>query len=211
MSPTKKRTIVKLEESLFEVKEDGEKVVNKRFSDEDLFTESVLGDGVQAMLQNDVNRLTNQAYEELKSTFKASLKATVLKTLGFEQDRYGTSGWSVDHCNGRNSEISGHLSRKVKDLFESEVDPLIEKMMPEMIKDVATSIRSEFKSNFLREVKFQARAASENAAKDFLKQLLTEEVQGLKKQAIEQVQIAMLGRPLITTPAPLDDDDLNIL
>jgi hypothetical protein len=200
------RTLVQLDDKLLEIKENTEgKLTAKALSTDDLVEVSLLDEGVQKMLENDVHKIANEAYNELKKDFKATLKQNVLKVVGFSNS-WHSSGWEVDHCNGRNSELTTYLSDKVKEMFRTEFDALIQTEVAELVKPLKKELNSEFKEYFLREVQRQSREQATLAAKEFLANLMTREVAKYQKKAIEQAGTAFLGKQKSASKEEEEDD-----
>jgi hypothetical protein len=193
------RTLVKLDNYLIEVKEgkDG-KLSAKKLEDNDAFEASILEEGVEKMLENDVNKLANEAYEELQKSFKHTLKGNVLRIVGFD-NRYDQK-WEVDHCNGRHSAITEYMSDRVKQLFRQEFDVLLQPEIEKMLIPTKAALVKEFREVFNRAVREQIRSQAQEAAKVFLIDVLGKEVKKFQKKAISGAEEAFLGRKPIPTP-----------
>lgn len=107
-------------------------------------TEEAFGlstNGISKRLQKEIQATVDETYK----SFKDGMKEAVLNSLGFERDWGGTK-WKVDHCNGRMSTVTEHISHLARDFFR-EVK----------IENVANTLtdkdRQELHSEVVREVK----------------------------------------------------------
>jgi len=162
-------------------------------SDDTLFEVNVLEDGLREALKNDINTLTNKAYAELCTAFKNDIKGHVLKDLGFNKRSYDNA-WEVDHCNGRMSVITSHLSDRVKSMFQTEVDAIIGDILPAIKEEMRVAIKRDLKEKFSRDVRYLAQEALSREAKELVNTILKEEVEKLRPQAYEQVAQAFAKR-----------------
>lgn len=58
--------------------------------------------------------IVNAAQSDLHKTLHKNIKNTVLSILGFEKDSWSGSGYKIDHCNGRMSDVTNLISDKLK-------------------------------------------------------------------------------------------------
>jgi 2C-methyl-D-erythritol 2,4-cyclodiphosphate synthase len=191
--PNKNRTLVKLDDTIIEIKEGKKGLEATRLSDEDLCEVSLLDEGVGKMIENDINKLANEAYTELQDNFKTVLKSNVLKVVGFENN-WHNNGWEVDHCNGRASYLTEFMSNKVKSMFAEEFDKLLQPEIEKMIKPLKAALVKEFKEVFNYQVKSQMRESAQVAAADFLANVMQNEVKKFQRKALEKAELAFLGR-----------------
>lgn len=196
------RTLVKLDDYVVEIKEKGGKLVATKLDENDEFEVSMLQEGVEKMLENDVNKLANEAYAELQKSFKHTLKGNVLRIVGFD-NHWNDQKWEVDHCNGRNSVLTEYISEKVKQLFRTEFDQLLQPEIDKMLVPAKAALVKDFKEHFNRAVKEHIRNRAQEAAKLFLVDVLGKEVKKLQKKAIAGAEEAFLGRKI---PVELEDE-----
>jgi hypothetical protein len=197
---TKSRTLVKLDDKVLEIVQGAKGLKAKYLSDDDLAEVSLLDEGVESLIENDINKITNQAYEELKNSFKHTLKNNVLKIVGFE-DRWNNK-WEVDHCNGRSSLLTEYMSEKVKAMFREEFDKLLQSEAEEMLKTAKKAFVAEYASIFQREVKEIAYKEARSKAEAFVKEVAGKQIQKYQKDLIKGVELSFLGRP-----AKLENED----
>jgi hypothetical protein len=193
MASNKNRTLVKLDDKIIEITNGKKGLQARALTDAEVFETSVLDEGLEQFLENDMNRFANEAYEELKANFKNTLKANVLKVVGFE-NRWGGSGWEVDHCNGRQSLLTDYISSKVKKMFTDEFDKILQPEIEKALEPVKKSLIADFKSTFDREVHYKMREEANTAARVFVQEMLSTQIQKHQKKAIKQAEIAFLGR-----------------
>lgn len=198
---TKSRTLVKLDDKVLEIVQGKKGLKAKYLTDDELAEVSLLDEGVESLIQNDINTITNQAYEELKNSFKHTLKNNVLKIVGFE-DRWNNK-WEVDHCNGRTSLITEYMGAKVQQMFREEFDKLLQSEAEELLKTAKKAFVAEFASLFQREVKELARKESRLKAEAFVKELAAKEITKYQKTLIKGVELSFLGR----SAKPEDGDE----
>lgn len=196
----KNRTLVKLDDTIIEIKEGKKGLEAKRLSEDDLIEITLLDEGIEKFIENDVHKLADEAYAELQQSFKNTLKANVLKIVGFD-DKWGK--WEIDHCNGRASVLTEYMSHKIQTMFRTEIDALMQPEIEQMLKPLKKQMIAEFKSEFIREVRSEIRQSAQKAASSFLSDVMSKQVQKFQKQAIEKAELAFLGRK----STPTDDDD----
>lgn len=200
---TKNRTLIKLDDEVIEITHGKNGLEAKKITDQALLEVSLLDEGVEKFIENDINRLANEAYTELQVEFKENLKKNVMKVVGFD-NRWGTNGWEVDHCNGRNSHLTEYISHKVKSMFTEEFDKMLQPEIEAVLKPVKKEMVREFKDYFTYEVKNQIRKAANDAASSFVKDVMDKQIKRHQRKALEVVEIAFLGR--ITKPAADDPE-----
>lgn len=185
-------TVIEVAGKKYEMKpqEDGT-LIAIPITDETLFEVEVLEEGFANALKTDINRVTREAYDELCNSFKRDIKGVILKQLGF--DRNYDDQWRIDHCNGRMSVVTEHLSHKVKEMFKTEVDAIIEEIMPQIKKEARTAVYTELKEAYQREARECARNLARTEAKEFVTELLKSKMEKLKPMAHEQVTTAFTG------------------
>jgi hypothetical protein len=196
-----KRTLLKLDDQLFEVVSGSEKldrsgastsgIQMKRLDDDDTFNAAVLEDGFEKMLNNDFNRLANEAYSDICKSLKNGLRKTAMNALGFESD-YG-QGWRVDHCNGRISVVSEHISSNVKRLLIEEFDKLFAAERESILQEARPVVLKEFRTKFLEHCRYEIRSVATRAATTFLENLVQEQMEELKEEATLQAKAALMG------------------
>ena len=201
--PNKNRTLVKLDDQYIEIKEGKKGLVAKRLSPEDAFEVSILDEGFDKMLENDINKLANESYNELQAEFKNNLKTNVLKVVGFNRDRWHDAKWEIDHCNGRQSAITELISEKVQQMFRTSFDTMIQPEVDAMMAPLKKSILKEYREIFSREVRRSMQTQAEAAARNFISTVMTKEVTKFQRKALEKAEIAFLGRKA----TPTDDSE----
>lgn len=198
---TKSRTLVKLDDKVLEIVQGEKGLKAKYLTDDELAEVSLLDEGVESLIQNDINAITNQAYEELKNSFKYSLKTNVLKIIGFD-NRWSDNKWEVDHCNGRTSLLTEYMSGKVQQMFREEFDKLLQSEAEELLKTAKKAFITEYATLFQREVKEIARKEARVKAEAFVKDLVAKQIEKYQKSLIKGVELSFLGRT-----AKLEDDE----
>lgn len=188
----KNRTLIKLDDKILEVTKGSKGLQVKELSEEDLCEVTLLDEGVEKLIENDINRLTNEAYSELREGFKNTLKQNVLQLAGFE-GRYG-NGYEVDHCNGRQSMMSQYISSKVQDMIRSEIDLKITpaELVP-LLKETKNGLLKDIKERFRRHVQEEIYSQTQVAAKAFVAESLKKSVTKYQKELIEKAETAFLG------------------
>jgi hypothetical protein len=202
---TKNRTLVKLDDTIIEITEGKKGFVAKRLSDDDLAEVTLLDEGVEKLIENDMNKLANETYAEIQEGFKAGLKENVLKVVGFD-NRWSSRAWEVDHCNGRSSFITSYMSNKVQGMFREEFDKLLQPEIAKMIEPLKKAMVAEYKDVFTRTVRDSIREQAQVAAKDFLNGMIGSRIQKYQKQALAKAEQALMGRPVAHKDEPLDDE-----
>jgi len=198
----KSRTLIKLDDKVIEIVESKKGLKAKYLTDEEAFDVNVFEAPVEELVQNDINRLTNEAYKELQESFKNTLKANVLKIVGFD-NRWPNNNWEVDHCNGRSSLLTEFIGAKVKEMFHEEFNNMSQDDVQKLLEPVKTTFVAEFKKVFEREVRSQAREAAYKEVQAFVKQLAAQQIQKYQKDLIKGVELSFLGR----TAKPEDPED----
>jgi len=187
------RTLIKLDDKLIEITKGAKGLQAKELTDDEVLEVSLLDEGVEKLIQNDINRLTNEAYAELQQGFKDTLKQNVLRLAGFE-GRWG-NGYEVDHCNGRQSMMSQYLSSKVQQMITSEIDLMITPadLVP-LLKETKKGLLKDIKDRFGHYVRDEIYKQTQLAAKEFVADSLKKSMTKFQKEAIEKAETAFLGR-----------------
>ncbi len=203
---TNSRTLIKLDDKIIEITVDEKGLIAKELSEEDLFDVSLLDEGVEKLIKNDINRITNEAYAELQQGFKNKLKENVLRLAGFE-NRWG-NGYEVDHCNGRQSMMTEYISKKVQDYIKTELDKLITPdEVKEMLKPVKETLLKDMKEEFFDAVRGRLQEEMHETAKNFVSDALKKTVTKYQKDAFEKAQAAFLGRTYADFDEHEEDED----
>ncbi len=197
----KSRTLIRLDDKIVEIVEGKKGLKAKYLTDQEVFDVNIFEAPVEELVQNDINRLTNEAYKELQESFKTTLKTNVLKIVGF--DNRWHNNWEVDHCNGRNSLLTEFMSEKVKAMFHEEFNKMTEDDVQKSLEPIKKTFIAEFTKVFEHEVRSQAREAAYKEVQAFVKQLATQQVQKYQKDLIRGVELSFLGR----TAKPEDPED----
>ena len=187
----KNRTLVKLDDTIIEIRDGAKGLEAKRLSPDDEFEVSLLDEGVEKLIENDVHKLANEAYTELQSTFKTNLKQNVLRIVGFD-NRWDK--WEIDHCNGRQSALTEFMSQKVKTMFHEEFDKLLQPEIAKMVEPLKRQLAAEFKETFTRAVRENIRSSAQAAATTFLTDVMSKQIQKFQKKALAKAELAFLGR-----------------
>lgn len=195
------RTLIKIDDMLVEITKGEKGLQAKELTADEVFEVSMLDEGIEKLIENDMNRITNQAYKELTDGFKNTLKTNVLRIAGFD-GRYG-NGYEVDHCNGRSSMMSQYISSKVQNMITTEIDKFItQEDLADALKDVKKGILKDIKEKFAYAVREESYKQINTAAKDFVAEAVKKSMIKYQKQAIEKAEIAFLGR----TARPANDE-----
>lgn len=186
------RTIVKLDDKLIEIKKGKRGLVATELKDDALFDASILEDGIDKLIQNDMNQLANEAYEELRQGFKRTLKANVLRIAGFE-DRWG-NGYEIDHCNGRSSMMTDYLSSRVRNLITQEIDASFTKEeLMSVVPDIKKALLKEAKDLFRHELRDSMRDQVRESAKEFLQNVVMKQIAKNQKQLMKEAGAKFFG------------------
>ena len=204
--PNKNRTLIKLDDEIIEITQNSKGLVAKKLSEQDLLEVSLLDEGVEKLIENDINKLANEVYAELQADFKETLKKNVLKVVGFSNS-WHSSGWEVDHCNGRSSHLTEYMSHKVKNMFSEEFDKLLQPEMEAMLKPLKKELVKEFKRVFEQDTREQMRKSAQDAAQEFVKGVMDKQIKKHQRQALEKAEIAFLGRKAKKTDDSDESDD----
>jgi hypothetical protein len=103
--------------------------------------------------------------KDLPQLIKSKTAGAIAAMFGFENASWDR--WRVDHCNGRQSEISGWLSNRAKKLFKEECEKVItKKFVRDMVKQAKNSIHREFKEQFLRELEYRVKELARKHAEE---------------------------------------------
>lgn len=198
----KNRTLIKLDDKVVQITQGKKGLEVKELTDNEALEVSLLDEGVESLIQNDINKLTNEAYAELKQGFKRTLQTNVLKIAGFD-NQWG-NGFEVDHCNGRQSVITEYLSDKMKKMITHEMDALItQEDLNKILKDTKKSLLKSVEEQFRRVAQEEAYKQVREEAKDFIASAVKKSITKYQKQAIEKAEVAFLGR----TARPTDSDE----
>jgi len=186
------RTVVKLDEKLIEIKKTKKGLVATELKDDAVVEATLLEEGVDKLLQNDMNRLANEAYEEITRGFKSTLASNVLKIAGFE-NRW-SNGWEIDHCNGRQSMMTSYLSSKVQAMITQELDTLLSQQeLADILKDTKKNLLKEVRDMFKRELQSSMRTAVYEHAQTFLKETIKHHLAKNQKQLIKEASVKLFG------------------
>lgn len=207
MASKKNRTLVRIDGELIQVVKDPKKgLVAKRLSDDDLLEMTVLEeDGVEPLLNNDLNKVANQAYKELKQEFKNQLKSNVLKLVGFD-NRWNDSQWEVDRVNGKSSLLTEVMAAKIQAMFRTSFDAMLQDEIDELIKPLKPAILEDFKREFRYHAHSEITQKAAAVATAAVKEIITSNVDDLKKELTSKTEIAFLGQ-LITNKSDDEDED----
>lgn len=190
------RTLIKIDDKIVEIVKNKDGLTARELRDDEMFEIGVLDEGVEKLIQNDINKLTNQAYEELKQEFKSNLKANVLHIAGFRKDSFHRENWEVDHCNGRSSSVTQYLSSKVQHLMHQEMDQHVtaEEIKP-LIKAAKKALLKDVDDYFRRAIRDEMYQQTQRAVKEFVAAEIKKSMVKYQKEAIEKAEVAFLGRP----------------
>jgi len=192
--PNKNRTLIKLDDKVIEITHGKKGLQAKELTTDELVEVSLLDEGVEKLIENDINKLTNEAYAELQRDFKNNLKNNVLKIAGFE-NRWNQT-WEVDHCNGRSSIMSQYISGKVQQMMTDEINKVISpEDIAAIVKMAKKGLLKEFQEQFYRQVREHFYKESQDQAKNFLSATLKKQITKYQKKALEKAELDFLGRP----------------
>ena len=200
----KNRTLIKLDDKIVEITQGPKGLQAKELNENEVFEIGLLDEGVEKLIQNDINKLTNEAYAELKQGFKSTLQKNVLKLAGF--DNHWGNGWEVDHCNGRSSMMTQYLSSKVQSMITQEINTLItQEDLAKILKDTKKACLKDINELFARAVRDESYKQINEAAKSFIASAVKKSMTKYQRAAIEKAELAFLGRP--ARPADEDESD----
>ena len=196
---SKKRTLVKLDDTVFEMGGGDKGLESKKLDTDDLFEVSLLEQGLEKLLENDINKLANEVYSDIKDDFKTNLTTNTLKIVGFD-NRYNR--WEVDHCNGRSSDLTEYMSHKVKLMFHEEYDKMLQPEIAKMLIPLKEQVLKEFKECFTNELRRNMRQSAQEAAKEFLHDAMKNQVEKFQDKVLARAQLSLFGR----TSEPTDSE-----
>jgi hypothetical protein len=145
---------------MFKSKKKNNKEVIEELTTEEANTirmESAFGlsqNNMSKRLQKEIQEAVDETYK----SFKSSIKDTILKSLGFEKDRWGGQKWEVDHCNGRMSSVTENISHMARSWFkeigaEEFCESLLKTEKQELLKQIEKEVKQQSKiivQNYLR-------------------------------------------------------------
>lgn len=197
------RTLIKLDDKIIEITQGKKGLKARELSVDEIAEVTLLDEGTEKLLKNDINRITNEAYEELTQEFKNNLKSNILQIAGFRKDTWGHNSWEVDHCNGRSSMVTQYIASKVQQMITAEMDKLL---TPEEIQGVIQGTKKGLLKEFAEKFRYAVREGlykkSQEEAATFLKDVVGKQMKKFQKDAIEKAALAFLGRP-----SARDDDE----
>lgn len=188
---SKKKSFIKLDNKIIVITEGVKGLKAEYLSDEEAFDLHVFDVPVEELLKNDINEATNDAYSELKRTFKETLKKNVLRIVGFDQ-RWQNE-WEIDHCNGRSSVVTEYIASKVKEMFTAEFNSITQEEINQLLKPVKKTLLKEIKDCFEREAKSKIRENIYQEAQTFVKKTIEQQVQKYQKSLTKQVEKQFFG------------------
>ena len=147
---------------------------------------TVLGNEVVLLPEDEDNimqQVIDETRAELKLTLKKSLSKTILSILGFEEDSWGRKGFSVDHCNGRMSDVTSLIANELKDILLNVKIDTDFTLTSEEIELLREGMRKDFIEKYKCEIHNAAYSAARNLAKDDVQQVANELI-GAKKVEI---------------------------
>lgn len=134
---------------------------------QEFMSSNKMTDIVESALRDSISNLTeNYIVKYVDDNIKSGFRTLVAKALGFE-DRYGN--WTVDHTNGRKSELSTMLASKVA----IGVDAILNKCISaidgfELSQEQLDAIKKDYKDCIFSEIRQRTRAQADAVAKDFI-------------------------------------------
>jgi hypothetical protein len=186
------KTLVEIEGTLVEIKKDkNNKLHARELSVDEQFETSVLEQNIAQSLDNEFNKLSNEVFDEVRRSFKTSLKENLLKTIGFNTS-FGK--WEIDHCNGRQSIVTNLLSQRVKEDFCTSFDTVLKPEIDGMILSLKKEIMKEYKDLFMRYVRDELRQSSQEAARNFLNSLISKEITKTQKEVVKRFEAAFVPK-----------------
>ncbi len=138
---------------------------------------AIVGDDVE-LGGNFLQKIVDDAKNELVEHLKYGLKETVLACLGFEKNTWGNQkGFKVDHCNGRMSEVTNHIKvtlqqilkdTKVEDLGITDKEKSY--LCQAYRKDLLEHYQRELRGRMWREVEHMAHEDAKKIADGLIKE-----------------------------------------
>lgn len=155
---------------------------------------TVLGNEVVGLADDDDNvmqKVIDDAREELTSSLKKGIKDAVLGCLGFSKS-WSSSKWEIDHCNSRMSTVGDLISHELKQtLLNTEINAEFF-LTPEERHELRDAMRKDYKQRYTREVQDRAyRAVNELAIKD-VDAVIKDLIGSRKKEIADQVLESLL-------------------
>ncbi len=148
-----------------------ENILDEEFEHAVVGTEAELGD-------NFLQKVIDESKEELVKHLKMGLKETVLACLGFEKTTWGgQSGFRVDHCNSRMSEVGNHIKVTLQDVLgKTKVEDL--GITPEDKTAICRAYRQDLldyykqtlRDQMWRQVEYMAKEDAQKVANSLIKE-----------------------------------------
>jgi soluble cytochrome b562 len=133
--------------------------------------------------------------KELPKMIKSKTSGVIAAMFGFERSS-SWGEWKIDHCNGRQSEISEWMSHRAKKIFRDELEKTItKKFVKDVIKETKAkaAIQKEFKEQFLYQFKRHVVELAKKHAEEEAKKYMEGFRLSLASQIDEIAQAAMSG------------------
>ena len=144
--------------------------------------------GISKRLQKEIQDTVDETYK----SFKNGMKEAVLSSLGFDRD-WGGAKWRVDHCNGRMSAVTEHISHLARDFFkEVKIEELADALTDEDKQAIRNDVVKEVKSAVMYLVrdrlKSQIYESITNSLHDVVKNTVEEEIAKHKQTITDTVK-----------------------
>lgn len=155
-------------------------------NDDEMFEVSVLGNDLTAKLNNEVNQIVQETYDDLRKQLRGDIKRIVLNTLGFD-NRYGHR-WEVDHCNGRMSVVTELITDEARKVLQEEMSAFIHNAKDEILEEIRPTIAKEFKTRIRNNVSVTISGIAMNETTQFVTEVIREELEGMKEKIAAEIK-----------------------
>lgn len=192
---SKPKTIIKINEKLYEISldDEGKDARHRELSDDEAAEYYLLTkpDNPDFQLQNELNDMVTEVTDKMKASFKQSLTNNVLKILGFN-NRYG-SEWEVDHCNNRMSFVGDLVAGEVKKFVaENAVSPamnITEKEKEKLIKAIKVNYLKRCEYEIQNMVRTQVATQLNNLVGKVVAEMISGQELEIKKTVADLIRV----------------------
>ncbi len=126
-------------------------------------------------LQKELDDMVKDVTAEMKESFKAGLKATVTRMLGFT-DSWGK--WEVDRTNGRASQVTTLVSTEVEKFIRDEMKSYIPLLTKEDITKLVAAIKKDYKEKISYQLRQTVHEELNKQLKDLVATTIAEALNG---------------------------------
>lgn len=156
-------------------------------------------------LKEIVDKSVAELIKSMPKTIKDRTTGAVAALLGFENDSWGK--WRVDHCNGRQSEISRWISEKAKKEMAAACDKIITKsVVREIIQSAKPVIEAEFREQFNRQLRLYVKEMAERHLKEEVQKCMDGLLGAMRSDLNSIAESAMSGHESLTQMAILESE-----